>query len=221
MRCAAYHELGHQRRLCITDKISCSLETPGRGSGSEGRQQGREKWKEHESACRTSAEFNTALHLAITALGASPDEKTTEQKKIEGYLKSWHLLPKEKSKPKQNETPASLQRRGTDSDSSKQGILMRAGSAHGNVNERAHPCSQAHRYVRGENLVSGAITSIHPSLQTSIRGAKTYPSLIKQTPQPREKWPATPGEAFSFHCLRWRGFAVFLIPALFLLLTVS
>lgn len=80
MRCGAYHELGHQRRLCITDKISCSLETPGRGSGSEGRQRGQENWKQHESACRTSAEFNTALHLAITALRASPDEKTTAQK---------------------------------------------------------------------------------------------------------------------------------------------
>lgn len=66
----------------------------GGGCGSEGMQRGQQNCEQHEGACRASAALNTSLHLAITALRASPDEKPTEQnekeKKREGYLKSWH-----------------------------------------------------------------------------------------------------------------------------------
>lgn len=80
---------------------------------------------------------------------------------------------------------------------------MRAGRAHGNVHKWAHPCSQAHRYVQAEDLVSNAIRWIYPSLQPSICGAKAYLSLIKQMPELRQKRPATlreVGNAFSLHC---------------------
>lgn len=104
---------------------------------------------------------------------------------------------------------------------------MRAGSADGNGNERAHPCSQAHSYVRPENLVSNAVSWIHPSLQPSIRGAKAYLSLIKQMPELQRKQPenAKSRPESSLHPLfsEWGGgggvegggFGAFLIPALF------
>lgn len=61
-------------------KASCRLQTQGRGCvrGIKGRWQIREQ---QEGTYRTSAAFDASLHLAITALRASPDETVTEQKK--------------------------------------------------------------------------------------------------------------------------------------------
>lgn len=63
-------------------KASCSLETQRWGCGSETEiEEGQQNCEEHEGTSRTSAAFNASLYLAITALRASPDETTAEQKK--------------------------------------------------------------------------------------------------------------------------------------------
>lgn len=60
-------------------KVSCSLQTGGRGCGRETEiQEGQQICEQHKSTYKASAAFNASLHLAITALGASPDEKTTQ-----------------------------------------------------------------------------------------------------------------------------------------------
>lgn len=88
-------------------KASCSLETQRWPCGSETEiEEGQQNCEQHESTSRTA--FNASLYLAITALRASPDETTAEQKK-RSTLESWHLLPKEKWKPELNGTPATLQ----------------------------------------------------------------------------------------------------------------
>lgn len=69
-------------------KVSCSLETRRWDFGSETEiEEGQQNCEQHEGTSRTSAAFNASLYLAITALRASPDEKTMEQKK-KGYLKA-------------------------------------------------------------------------------------------------------------------------------------
>lgn len=90
-------------------KVSCSLETQRWGCGSETEiEQGQQNCEQQGSTSRTSAAFNASLYLAITAVRASPDEMTKEQKKRR-ILESWHLLPKGKWKPELNGTPATLQ----------------------------------------------------------------------------------------------------------------
>lgn len=90
MRCGAYHELGHQRRQCITDKISCSLETRGRGLWELG---------EAARAAKLRATWGCLQNISCIEYISSFSNycsqgiarwKAYGAKKREGYLKSWH-----------------------------------------------------------------------------------------------------------------------------------
>lgn len=179
-----------------TLKASCSLETARWGCGSETEiEQGQQNWEQQGSASRSSAAFNASLYLAITAVRAPPDEKTLgrrkkkEKEKERRILESWHLLPKGKWKPELNGTPATLQtwhsrwlRLTQNTDESRK--RWRKWKWTCSALFSGPQISSAWEF---ENLVSNAVSWIHPSLQPSIRGAKAYLSLIKQMPELRRK----------------------------------
>lgn len=117
MRCGAYRELGHRETIHHRLKVSCSLETRRWGCGSETEiEEGQQNCEQHEGTSRTSAALNASLYLAITALRASPDEKTRAKKK-EAYLKAGTFYLRKIGNQSQTE-PLQLLRRGTHSDSS-------------------------------------------------------------------------------------------------------